>query len=160
MTVAVRGRVPIRQDGRFTDGEATHIAERLQALERAIAGSGSTFLAPSTPTFGSGPIISSGSGAGSGGGGGGGGTGGGTTVTDHGALTGLEDDDHPQYAGRFDSVKPHSHGPFDVAGLESRFPNRFERIVFPHSHMMGDVPDLRPDDAQFVIAGRIYGRRG
>jgi hypothetical protein len=171
MTVAVRGRVPFNKDGAFTKTEAVHIQERLQALERALAGGAPQFVSPGTPTFGSGPII---------GGGGGGGGGGGTTpsVADHGLLTGLGDDDHPQYVEHGESVRPHQHGPFDVSGLEGRFRQHFERefrphshtagdilgldggesrAVKPHAHVMGDVADLRPDDWQFVLAQRIFG---
>lgn len=171
MTVKVRGRVPTRKDGQFTVTEASHIAERLRALEKALGSGSPEFLSPGTPTFGSGPVVAPG---------GGGGGGGGTTpgVTDHGALTGLEDDDHPQYVEHGESVRPHQHGPFDVSGLEGRFRQHFERefrphthgagdilgldrgersAVKPHAHVMGDVADLRPDDWQFVLAQRIFG---
>ena len=173
MTVAVRGRVPRWAAGDKAEHAAQHIQERLQALERALAGGAPTFLAPSVPIFGGGPVPGGGSGGGGGGGGGGG-------VTDHGLLAGLLDDDHPQYVefGEPLQIGPHQHGPFDVAGLEGRFVNRGERVLPPHTHgpqdilgsdqrqrvqmvahphVMGDVADLRGDDVQFVLASRIFG---
>ena len=71
MTVAVRGRVPRWADDSRAEQSAQHIQERLQALERALAGGAPTFVAPSIPTFGSGPVPAGGSGAGHGAGGGG-----------------------------------------------------------------------------------------
>ena len=45
---------------------------------------------------------------------------GGGGVTDHGALTGLSDDDHPQYVLRGDPQHPapHAHTAADIAGLD------------------------------------------
>lgn len=155
MTVKVRGRVPRWSKDTAAEQSAQHIQERLHALEVALAGGAPQFMSPSTPTFGSGsPPL----------GGGGGGViippGGGGGVTDHGALTGLGDDDHPQYLKHYESVQglPHGHGVDDIAGVEQRFVHRLERVVpAPHQHSMKDVADLRPDDVQFVLASRIFG---
>jgi hypothetical protein len=46
----------------------------------------------------------------------------------------------------------------EVVGVEHRFIRRFERVApAGHSHLMIDVVDLRPDDAQFILASRIFG---
>ena len=170
MSVSVRGKVP----SGWSDQTARHITERLQALERALAGGAQVFLSPSIPTFGTGTVPPSG-----------GGGGGGTGVTDHGGLTGLADDDHTQYAlrGEPTQAKPHDHQPDDVVGLEQRFIRRGESArALPHvhtaeeldldarfyrrgervppnqhNHVMADVSNLRPDDEQFVLAGRMFG---
>ena len=174
MTVPLRGNVP-KDCGSQT---AQHITERLQALERESAGRGSTYVTPATPTFGAGTVT--------GGAGSDGGSGGGTPsgLTDHGALTGLLDDDHPQYAqhGEPTLALPHQHGVDDVPGLEhrflgrlekaralphthtpeeldldSRFSRRGERMMSPHPHIVADISDLRPDDEQFILAFRMFG---
>lgn len=171
MTVSVRGRVP----SEWGEQTAAHITERLQALERATRGVDSGFVAPGVPAFGGGAVP--------GGGGstvppGGGGPGGGGGTTDHGALTGLLDDDHPQYVEQGDAVKPHAHGPYDVVGLEERFLQHGEHPYTPHTHgqqdilgldqrqrvqtpphahNMQDIPDLNPTDVQFILAARIFG---
>lgn len=156
MTVAVRGRVPRWDKTPEADRAAQHIQERLQALERALAGGAPQFTNPTVPTFGSGPIVAPG------GGGGGGGTGGGSTttpgVTDHGLLTGLADDDHPQYAQQWQDLypSPHTHDSFDVNGLEGRFIQRGEGVEV-HQHSMADVTDLRANDAQFILAVELFG---
>ena len=72
MTVSVRGRVPRDKDGKFAEHIAAHIQERLQALERALAGGAPQFTSPGTPAFGSGPIVATGGGGGTGGSGSGG----------------------------------------------------------------------------------------
>lgn len=172
MTVKVRGRVPRWANTPEAETAAQHIQERLHAVEVALAGGAPQFVSPSVPTFGSGPIVA--------GGGGGGGGGGGTTttgVTDHGMLTGLTDDDHPQYVEQGDAVKPHGHGPYDVSGLETRFVNRFERNMSPHTHgpqdilgydqrqrvqtqphvhILADIADVKVD-AEMVLMSRIFG---
>ena len=173
MSVPVKGRIPTRRDGKFTDIEAAHIAERLRALERGKAGSGPKFTVPGTPTFGAGAVVSPGAGGGAVPGGGAAG------VTDHGALIGLGDDDHGQYVDRRETVPPHAHGPYDVSALETRFVSHGERVFTPHTHgpqdLVGldhlgrhpsiaahthtqpDVVDLVPGDAQFVLAARVFG---
>ena len=60
MTVAVRGRVPREGEGVYDAHVATHIRERLQALERALAGGNNVFASPTFPSFGSGLAGSSG----------------------------------------------------------------------------------------------------
>jgi hypothetical protein len=165
MSVTVQGSVP----SDWNDQTAAHIARRLQALERAFTGASKGFVAPSYPSFGSG-VPQGGTTIIQGGGG----------VTDHGALTGLLDDDHPQYApaGQQMSPTPHQHNPDDVAGLEHRFLRRGESArALPHVHSAEEfgfdsrfyrrgerVPpeahahvELRPDDAQFVLASRMFG---
>lgn len=78
MTVAVRGRVPRWGKDSAAEMAAQHIQERLQALERALAGGAPQFLSPAAPTFGSGPVVATGGGAGTGGSGSG--SGGTTTI--------------------------------------------------------------------------------
>lgn len=154
MTVAVRGRVPRDPKGQFTEKIATHIQERLQALERAAAGGGAQFTSPTTPTFGGGgPIVAPG-------GGGGGGGGGGPTITDHGMLVGLLDNDHPQYLQEMSETHPlpHMHDVSSVSGIERNFVQRGERLV-PHGHNVGDITDLAWNDSQAVLSSRIFGRR-
>ena len=141
MSVPVRGRVPTRGDGKFTDEAATHIAERLRALEKAISGGQVTFTPFGTPTFGSGSGSSSGGSSGGGSGGGSGTPG----VTDHGALTGLDDNDHPQYLLHEDQArpKPHVHGEWEVVGLDNRFVVRGESVrAAAHQHRLSDVADF------------------
>lgn len=153
MTVAVRGRVPRWSGDSASEMAAQHIQERLHALEVALAGPAPQFNSPNTPTFGGG-----GSSGGGGGGGGGGGTG--TGVTDHGALTGLANNDHPQYIQHGESARafPHQHNVDEVVGVEHRFIRRLERTSpAAHSHAMIDVVDLRPDSDQFVLASRVFG---
>lgn len=178
MSVPVRGQIKADREGRFTEKLAAEIGARLIALEKAIRGaSPDVFTSPSVPSFGSG----SSGGSSSGGGGGSSSTPG---VTDHGALTGLDDAaDHPQYVEQLEPAvpRPHTHGPDDVLLLDQRFYRRGEparpaphphrpedvvgldallarpRTITAHAHVMADVADLRPDDAQFVLAGRIYG---
>lgn len=175
--VQVRGNIKARQDGKFDDRLAATIGERLIALEKAIRGTAAGFTAPELPSFGPG------SPAGTPGAPGPPGAPGTPGVTDHGALTGLEDDDHPQYLHRGQGAPPHAHGPDDVPGLEQRFLRRGEPAPAlphthtpesldldarfyrrpervppaPHPHVMADVADLRPDDAQFVLSARIFG---
>ena len=146
MTVAVKGKVPTKWD----DQTSRHLTDRLQALERALAGGAQVFVAPAIPSFGPGA-------------GGGGGGGGGTTVvtgaTDHGALTGLGDDDHPQYVQHGERVVfPHQHSNVDLVGLEHSFlPRGVASPPTPHNHLAKDVTDLRPDDEQYVLAHRMFG---
>jgi len=55
----------------------------------------------------------------------------------------LSDDDHPQYLDRRDGIDAHQHGPFDVAGLDARFPNRGEAVrALPHPHVVEDVSGM------------------
>lgn len=150
MTVAVRGRVPRWSTDEKAEQSAQHIQERLQALERALAGGAPTFTAPSMPIFGSGPVSGGGSGGGSGSGTGGGG------VTDHGALTGRGDDDHPHYALRLEGM-PHSHAAHEVVGMDL-YQQRGENVhAAQHVHSKAEIVDLRSDDEQFVIAGKMFG---
>lgn len=136
MSVPVRGKVPSKWD----DQTARHITERFQALERALAGGAPVFLSPAIPTFGSGTVVPGGPGGGGGG------------VTDHGALTGLADDDHPQYAlrGEQDTLQPHVHGEHDVRGLENRLVVRGESVR-PSAHTHG---------TQDVVGSDEFVRRG
>lgn len=152
MTVAVRGRVPRWSTDEKAEQSAQHIQERLQALERALAGGAPTFVAPAVPIFGGGPVP----GGGSGGGGGGGGGIGVPGVTDHGALTGLGDDDHPQYALRLEGTR-HSHATQEIVGMDL-YQQRGESVhAAQHVHSKSEIVDLRPDDEQFVIAGKMFG---
>lgn len=156
MTVAVRGRVPRNAEGKFGETEAQHIQERLHALEVALAGGAPLFTGPSVPTFGRGSPPAGGGGGGTGGGGGGGGGG----VTDHGSLTGLADNDHPQYVQHSESAQalPHQHNVDEIAGVERNFVRRLERTApAVHTHLMTDVLDLRPDSDQFILASRVFG---
>lgn len=150
MSPKVQGRVPTK----WSDATAKHITERLRALEKAVAGGQDVFQSPAVPTFGSGTVTG---GAGSGGGGGGGTS---TGVTDHGALTGLLDSDHPQYIVHDERTRahPHQHTSEDLVGLEHKFLRRLERSPPErHGHIVADVSDLRPDDEQFVLASRMFG---
>lgn len=145
MSLPVRGSIKFDQSGRWLE----EISRRIIALEKASGGAAPaspTFASPATPAFG------------------GGSSGGSSTtiitgVTDHGALTGLGDDDHPQYPQRGESAPPlpHVHSPEEL-GLDSRFYRRGERVQpNAHAHTTRDIVDLRPDDAQFVIAARVFG---
>src|SRR3990167_871902 len=128
MSVTVRGRVP----SQWNDQTVAHLTERLRALETAVAGGKASFTSPSAPPFGPGAGVVVVSTPGSGGVSGG--------VTDHGALMELSEDDHPQYLDRRDGIDAHQHGPFDVAGLDARFPNRGEAVrALPHPHVVEDV---------------------
>jgi hypothetical protein len=171
VSVPVRGTIRAARNGQFTERHAAEIGERLIALERALAGAMPTIVSPAAPAYGAGSVDS-------------------TTVinnitqtgeTDHGALTGLGDNDHPQYLQHLEPAmpKPHVHGPDDVLSLDQRFYRKGEAArpaphthtaqdiagidldrpqpVRPHAHVAADVADLRPDDAQFVIAARVYG---
>lgn len=177
MTVPVRGTIRL-VNGRITEKVAAEIGERLIALEKALQGTGAaiTIPSPAAPAFGGGAPGGPGTPGLPG-------TPGTPGATDHGALTGLEDDDHGQYLHRLDGLKPHAHSPDDVVGLEhrflrrleparalphvhapeelgldSRFYRRGERVQpHPHNHITADVSDLRPDDVQFVLAARMFG---
>lgn len=54
MSVAVRGRLPVSPDGKFTGEISEHIKQRLIALEKAVSGSQVGFLNPTYPAFGGG----------------------------------------------------------------------------------------------------------
>ena len=174
--VQVRGNLKARPDGKFDDRLAATIGERLIALEKANRDAVGGFVSPGVPAFGAGNPGAPGSPGAPG-------APGASGVTDHGGLTGLEDDDHPQYVQREQGPVPHVHGPDDVAGLEQRFLRRGESApalphvhtseslgldaqfyrrpervpAQPHSHVMAEVADFRPDDAQFILASRVFG---
>jgi len=99
--VQVRGSIKARTDGKFDDRLAATIGERLIALEKANRGTAAGFTAPELPAFGPGSPGGAPGEPGPPGPGGG--------VTDHGALTGLEDDDHPQYLQYGYPVMPQAH---------------------------------------------------
>ena len=119
MSVPVRGSIRLDKTGRWLE----EISRRIIALEKASGGAASvtpSFASPATPAFGSGSSGGSST----------------TTITgatDHGALTGLGDDDHPQYA---------------QAG-----------VTETHSHSRHDIADLQPNDLQFVLAAELFGSR-
>lgn len=173
MTVPVRGSIRYDPRGAWLE----EISRRLIALEKASGGTastaaGPTFAAPATPAFGGGSSGGPSSGGSSP-----------TGTSDHGALTGLQDDDHPQYAPVGAAISQHQHVPDDIVALEHRFLRRLEPArplphghsaeelqldsrfyrrgerVRPeaHAHVMGDVADLFPNDAQFILASRIFG---
>jgi hypothetical protein len=145
MSVPVRGSIRPDKNNRWLE----EISRRIIALEKASGGAASvtpTFASPATPAFGSG---SSGGSS--------------TTVitgaTDHGALTGKDDDDHPQYHKRGEpaAALPHLHTAEEL-GLDPRFYRRGESVpANPHTHRVTDVVDLRADDEQFVVAGKMFG---
>jgi hypothetical protein len=169
VTVSVRGKL-IAPGGKFTEGVASQISDRLIALEKALQQGGDRFVSPEAPAFGAGAGSSTVTNITNV-----------TGVTDHGALTGLEDNDHPQYAQHLEPAapRPHVHGPDDVLSLDGRFYRRSEAVrpaphihtaqdiagfdfdrpqpVRPHAHVAADVADLSPDDAQFVLAQQVYG---
>jgi hypothetical protein len=168
--VQVGPNLKANKDGKFTDRLAASIGERLIALEKAVRGTHEPFVTPEIPAYGPG-------GPGATGPPGPPGTPG---ATDHGALTGLEDDDHPRYAQHEETMHPvpHQHNPGDLAGLDNEFLRRLERgPALPHlhhagevvgldlesqtrtahTHLTADVVDLRPDDADYILAARIYG---
>ena len=148
--VQVRGNIKARQDGKFDDRLAATIGERLIALEKAIRGVGDAFTAPELPAFGSGTPAGT---PGAPGPPGAPGTPGAPGVTDHGALTGLEDDDHPQYVQHeYPAVaRPHVHTDADIVGLENRFVQRNETLrASAHAHAASDVVGM---DAEFVRRG-------
>lgn len=152
MSVSVRGKVP----SGWNDQTARHITERLQALERALAGGAQTFVAPAIPSFGSGTVP---------GGGGGSGGGSGSGVTDHGALTGLGDDDHPQYQQHVDvPLRPHQHTTADLVGVEHEFARKAEAFrphvhppdeFDPHFYRRGER--VRPEAHQHVLGVDVTG---
>lgn len=174
MTLPVRGPVRANKDGKFDDRLAASIGERLIALEKTVSAAFGEFAAPTAPSFGGGA-------PGSPGAPGPPGTPGTSGVTDHGALTGLEDNDHPQYVQQLEpaATRPHTHSPDDVIALDQRFYRRGESARpaphvhnpedvagldqkaqnqrTPHAHMMADVADLRPEDAQFILASKMFG---
>ena len=130
MSVTVRGRVP----SQWNDQTVAHLTERLRALETAAAGGARGFTSPAAPPFGPGAgtvvVVSPGGGGPSGG------------VTDHGALSGLGDDDHSQYAQHGEDARalPHSHMTEDVSGLDQL---RAQRQI-PHVHRVEDLQCLDP----------------
>lgn len=127
MSLPVRGTIRPRKDGKFDDRLAAAISERLIALEKASGGaapSGPSFASPAAPAFGGGAPGAPGSP----------GAPGAPGATDHGALTGLHDNDHPQYIHRDEPL----HAP-------------------PHTHRVADIADLNPDDDQFVTAQKVLG---
>lgn len=172
MSVTVQGRVPRK----WGDEAVSHLTRRLQILERALAGGADRFLAPSVPTFGSGTVSGGAGSSPSGGTSPGGSTGG-----NHGALTGLLDDDHPQYAPRSMAFGPHQHDVGDVVNIESQFLRRLESFrahthrpeeldldsrfyrrgervpTEAHTHSIAEMSDLNPADMQFILASRIFG---
>lgn len=102
MSVSVGGQISANAEEKFTQRLAAEIGRRLIALEKAVRGAaGDIFTSPGAPAFGGGT-------AGAPGVPGAPGTPG---ATDHGALTGLLDDDHPQYVQHGEPVRalPHSH---------------------------------------------------
>ena len=150
MTVSVRGPVPTR----WSPHTAQHITERFKALEKAVGDGSAAFLSPATPTFGAGTITGGGGSTGGGGGGGGAAAG----VTDHGALTGLADDDHPQYIAHGESAPafPHTHLETDVVGVEERFVERGESVSpAQHQHLLTDVSDF--NRWEMMLWRRVYG---
>lgn len=145
--VQVRGTIKARADGKFDDRLAATIGERLIALEKAHRGAADEFAAPELPSFGPG---SPGGAPGAPGPPGAPGTPG---VTDHGALTGLEDDDHPQYAKDGYPAPPqaHVHTEVDLLGVENRFVRRGEIVqAAAHTHDAHHVVGI---DAEFVRRG-------
>ncbi|MGE5716716.1 MAG: hypothetical protein ACM369_08720 [Acidobacteriota bacterium] len=143
--VQVRGSIKARPDGKFDDRLAATIGERLIALEKANRGTAAGFVAPELPSFGPG---SPGGGPGAPGPPGPAGAPG---VTDHGALTGLEDDDHPQYVLHGQETVAHVHTDAELVGLENRFVQRGETIrAAAHSHAAQDVVGV---DTEFVRRG-------
>lgn len=143
MSVTVQGAVPRKWNPQTSD----HLTRRLQRLEKAIAGGAEVFVSPALPTFGSGSPPPGGGGPPGGGPGGG--------VTDHGALTGLEDaEDHSWAIQHGEQVKPeaHVHGPDEVLGLESKFARRGELVA--HQHTLHDVPDFDP--WQLQLSRRVH----
>ena len=153
--VPLRGRsVKADRSGKFTDRLASAINERFHAIERALLGTGiPTVPKSSLPGGGTGSGSSGGSG---GGGGGGGGTSPTPTVTDHGALTGLADDDHPQYAqkGMLMDPKPHVHSTADIIGLLDEI-GLLMRLQ-AHTHRVDEIHGAA-DDSQVILAGQIFG---
>jgi len=149
--VQVRGNLKARPDGKFDDRLAATIGERLIALEKANRDAVGGFVSPGVPAFGAGNPGAPGSPGAPG-------APGASGVTDHGGLTGLEDpEDHPQYVHRAQGPVPHVHTA-ESLGLDAQFYRRGERVSpQPHPHLMADVADLRPDDAQFVLASRMFG---
>lgn len=144
MSVKVQGRVPTRWD----DSTAKHITERFRALEKAVAGGQDVFRSPATSPFGPGAPGAPGAP----------GPPGTPGVTDHGALTGLEDNDHPQYVLHEEQAKPepHVHGELDVQGLENRFVQRGESVTpHGHVHLMADLADYNEWEA--VLWQRVLG---
>lgn len=135
MTVPVRGSIRLDRNSRWLE----EISRRIIALEKASGGAASvtpTFASPATPAFGSG---SSGGSS--------------TTIvtgaTDHGALTGLGDDDHPFYLEFLEPAvpRPHVHGPDDVLLLDQRFYRRGEQAhPAPHDHHHSTLPGLESVD--------------
>ena len=94
--VQVRGNLKARPDGKFDDRLAATIGERLIALEKAARGIGDTFTAPGVIPGAPGAPGEPGAPGADG-------------VTDHGELTGLFDDDHPQYLRHLELAPPLPH---------------------------------------------------
>jgi hypothetical protein len=86
---------------------------------------------------------------------GGGGGGGGGGVTDHGALTGLTDDDHPQYLNnargdaRYAQIS-HAHTISNITGLQTALDGK---AAATHTHTISDVGGLQTalDGKQSVL---------
>jgi len=149
VSVPVRGT--IRASEGFTERVASEIGERLIALEKDARGAGDIYTSPAAPPFGGGA-------AGAPGTPGAPGAPGTPGATDHGALTGLLDDDHPQYAQREEQmdVIPHVHGAGELYGLEGRFAERIEALSTPpHVHATRDIVDFDP--AQIMLFVEVFG---
>lgn len=157
MTVPVRGTIrPVNRTVTFKDGDgkmvtltlselsertASEIGERLVALEKDTRGAGEAgILSPGAVPFGPGADTNV------------------TNVTnivegttDHGALTGLLDDDHPQYVQHGEKVhpKPHQHqtGPAVDLTYEPSGPGTSTLVAAAdHTHRMAlGIESIRDD---------------
>jgi len=121
--------------GDFTQTVASEIGERLITLEKHASGvvSGTPSTLPGIPGVPGSPGLPGAPGA--------------PGVSDHGALTGLLDDDHPQYVqhGEQTDATPHVHGAAELYGLEARFEERVEALSAPpHVHLASDVLGIEP----------------
>jgi len=169
VSVPVRGTLHANKEGKFTEQHAAAIGKRLIALEKAWAGASPSYVSPSAPSFGGGAPGTPGAP----------GAPGAPGTTDHGALTGLLDDDHPQYVphGQEAEPNPHLHGAAEIVGLEARFEERIEALSpvphvhraedvrgietpvdyqpAPHVHSMNDIADFDP--AQIMLFVEVFG---
>ena len=128
-----------RGDARYSQLGHGHAISDVAGLQTALDGKQDTLVSGTNiKTINGNSLLGSGDITISSGGGGGG-------VTDHGALTGLADDDHPQYHtdARGDarySQLGHGHAIADVTGLQTALDGK---AASSHTHAIADVTGLQ-----------------
>ena len=135
MSVTVKGRVPKE----WSDHTVSHITDRLQTLERALASGADRYSAPSVPSFGPGTLP--------------GGPGAGIPSTPPPAgPTPPPVTEEVQIISS--DMSPHIHLTHELPYLMEEIRRLAE--TKPHTHNLDDVHGA-VDDAQRIIAGQMFG---